>query len=129
MNRPVNVLVVDDEEDVVVLFQQMFRRETRRGEVSLTFALSAADALSHLADHRDGIDVVLSDINMPGMDGLDLLREIKASPPPLPVCMMTAYSNDDYRAKAAAYGCDEYLIKPLDFSSLKLTIASYLPQA
>lgn len=123
------VLVVDDEQDVAVLFKQMFRREIRTGEVELDFAFSGEDALDYLTEHRADVVLVLSDINMPGMNGLELLRRIKATPPPIPVCMMTAYANEDYRSKADDFGCDGYLTKPIDFPSLKQQIASYLEQA
>ena len=125
--KPTRVLVVDDEPDVELLFRQRFRKEIRAGEVSLDFAFSGEEALEYLADHRTDIVVVLSDINMPGMNGLDLLKEIKAMPPPppLPVCMMTAYDSADFKQRAAQLGCDDYLTKPLDFSSLKQRIYSY----
>lgn len=119
------VLVVDDEPDVALLFRQMFRRELRDGEMSLDFAFSGEDALRYLAANGTDVVLVLSDINMPGMNGLELLERIKATPPPLPVCMMTAYGNDEYRSKANSFGCDGYLTKPLDFPSLKRQIASY----
>jgi CheY-like chemotaxis protein len=125
----VKVLVVDDEQDVAVLFRQMFRREVRNGDMQLDFAFSGEEALSYLADNRADVVLVLSDINMPGMNGFELLREIKSTPPPLPVCMMTAYGSDDYRHKADAFGCDGYLTKPIDFPLLKQQIASYLAAA
>ena len=116
------VLVVDDERDVAVLFRQMFRREIRRGEIELVFAFSGAEALDYLNAHRADIVLVLSDINMPGMNGLELLRRIKETPPPLPVCMMTAYGNEEYRQQAEAIGSDGYLSKPVDFEALKQRI-------
>jgi len=129
MSQPVKVLVVDDEHDVAVLFKQMFRRETRSGQMHLDFAFSGEEALSYLAEHRADVVLVLSDINMPGMTGLDLLKEIKSTPPPLPVCMMTAYGNEEYRTKADDFGCDGYLTKPIDFASLKQQIQTYLAEA
>jgi CheY-like chemotaxis protein len=116
------VLVVDDERDVAVLFRQMFRREVRRGEMQLDFAFSGEEALSYLNEHRADVVLVLSDINMPGMNGLELLRRIKETPPPLPVCMMTAYGNEEYRREADAIGSDGYLTKPVDFVDLKQRI-------
>lgn len=121
-SSPTRVLVVDDESDVVVLFRQMFRREVRRGEIELAFALSGEEALAYLAVHRPDVVLVLSDINMPGMNGLELLRRIKETPPPLPVCMMTAYGSDEYRRQADAIGSDGYLTKPVDFGELKRRI-------
>lgn len=123
------VLVVDDERDVAVLFRQMFRREIRKEEMELEFAFSGEEALDYLEDHRADVVLVLSDINMPGMNGFDLLERIKSTPPPIPVCMMTAYGNEEYRSRADSIGCDGYLTKPIDFSSLKRQIAEYLEQA
>jgi CheY-like chemotaxis protein len=125
----VKVLVVDDEQDVAVLFGQMFRREVRSGQMHLDFAFSGEEALSYLAEHRADVVLVLSDINMPGMNGLELLKQIKSTPPPLPVCMMTAYGSEEYRSKADSFGCDGYLTKPIDFPALKQQIASYLAAA
>jgi CheY-like chemotaxis protein len=119
------VLVVDDERDVEFLFRQKFRKEIRQGEIDLAFAFSAEEALNLLRDgDRADVVLVLSDINMPGMNGLELLRRIKQTPPPIPVCMMTAYGNDEYRQKAREYGSDGYLTKPVDFDDLKQRIRS-----
>ncbi len=119
------LLIVDDEHDVEMLFRQRFRREVRRGEFELQFAFSGEEALT-LLHQRDRTDVllVLSDINMPGMTGIELLRRIKADPPPVPVCMMTAYGNPEYRAQAEA--ADGYLTKPIDFMLLKEQIHNLL---
>ena len=112
------ILVVDDERDVELLFRQRFRREVRRGEFELQFAFSGEEALTMLYQQdRTDVVLVLSDINMPGMTGLELLRRIKADPPPVPVCMMTAYGNPEYRAQAQA--ADGYITKPIDFAQLK----------
>ena len=116
------VLVVDDERDVEFLFRQKFRKEIRQGLIDLAFAFSAEEALHYLGDERADVVLVLSDINMPGMNGLELLRRIKETPPPIPVCMMTAYGNDEYRQKAREYGSDGYLTKPVDFEDLKQRI-------
>jgi CheY-like chemotaxis protein len=116
----VSVLIVDDEPDVAQLFRQRFRREVRQGVCVLHFADSAEDALEKLAD---GIDpqliVILSDINMPGMDGLALLREIRERWPEYPVIMVTAYGDDERRRRASEFGAAEFLSKPVDFDSLK----------
>ena len=116
----VSILVVDDETDVADLFRQHFRRETRQGTYVLHFALSGEDAIDKLAD---GIEpqliVILSDINMPGMDGLTLLREIKAQRPDLPVMMVTAYGDDERRRLAGEYGAARFITKPVDFEHLK----------
>ncbi len=122
------VLVVDDERDVEFLFRQKFRKEIRRGEIDLDFAFSGEEALDMLNDGgRADLVLVLSDINMPGMNGLELLRRIKSTPPPIPVCMMTAYGSDDYRKRASDYGSDGYLTKPVDFDELKQRIRSLAP--
>ncbi len=112
------VLVVDDERDVELLFRQRFRREIRKGEFTMIFAFSGEEALDLLhAQDRTDVVLVLSDINMPGMTGIELLRRIKANPPPVPVCMMTAYGTPEYRAQAEA--ADGYITKPIDFKLLK----------
>ena len=116
------ILVVDDERDVELLFRQRFRREIRSGEIELLFAFSGEEALTVLEEHKTDIVLVLSDINMPGMTGLELLSRIKSEPPPVPVCMMTAYENESYREQAAAHSCDGYLTKPVDFKELKIRI-------
>ncbi len=117
------IMVVDDEKDVEMLFRQRFRREMRQGEIELLFAFSGEEALEVLAAQgKTDVVLVLSDINMPGMTGLELLRRIKSEPPPVPVCMMTAYGNDDYRQRAEEHQCDGYLTKPIDFRALKARI-------
>jgi two-component system, response regulator, stage 0 sporulation protein F len=116
----VSVLIVDDEPDVAELFRQRFRRETRRGMYVLHYATSGAEALDRLAGEIEPTLVaVLSDINMPGMDGLQLLGEIKQRFPGLPVMMVTAYGDDERRRQAARYGAAEFLTKPVDFEYLK----------
>ena len=117
------VLVVDDEEDVKPLFLQRFRRELKKNLVKFDFAFSGQEALDHLRslDEMDCV-LILSDINMPGMSGLDLLKEIKSSYPELPVMMVTAYGDDDNYKKAMEYGADGFLNKPVDFAHLKKTI-------
>ena len=116
----VSILVVDDEPDVGELFRQRFRRETRDGTYVIHFAVSAADALASLRQGvRPRLIVILSDINMPGLDGLALLREIKKEWPDLPVMMVTAYGDDERRRQATALGAAEFLTKPVDFAVLK----------
>ena len=116
----VSILVVDDEPDVADLFRQQFRRETRQGTYAMHFAYSGEEALDRLVG---GIEpqliVILSDINMPGMDGLALLREIKQRRPELPVMMVTAYGDEERRRLAQEYGAIEFITKPVDFDFLK----------
>jgi two-component system, response regulator, stage 0 sporulation protein F len=115
-----SILIVDDEPDVGDLFRQRFRREARQGTYVLHFALSAAEALERLAgDIEPPPIVILSDINMPGMDGLALLREIKTRRPDFPVMMVTAYGDEERRRSAAKYGAAEFVTKPVDFDFLK----------
>ena len=116
----VSILVVDDESDVADLFRQRFRREARQGTYVLHFAASGEEALDRLADGvRPELIVILSDINMPGMDGLTLLNEIKTRRPDLPVMMVTAYGDDERRRQAAEAGALQFLTKPVDFTLLK----------
>ena len=125
----VSVLIVDDEADVAELFRQRFRREVRRGVCVLHFADSAEGALEKLADGiSPQLIVILSDINMPGMDGLALLHEIRTRRPDLPVIMVTAYGDDERRRRATEYGAAEFFIKPVDFDFLKAQLRQ-LPSA
>jgi CheY-like chemotaxis protein len=116
----VSILIVDDEPDVAILFRQQFRREVREGSYVLLFALSASEALGQLASNIEPqLIVILSDINMPGMDGLALLREIKTRRPDLPVMMLTAYGDEERRRRAAERGASDFITKPVDFDGLK----------
>ena len=116
----ISILIVDDEPDVAELFRQRFRREERQGAYVLHFAQSALEALERLArGFEPQRIVILSDINMPGMDGFALLREIKTRRPDLPVIMLTAYGDEDRRRRAAEYGAAEFITKPVDFDFLK----------
>ena len=116
----VSILVVDDEPDVALLFRQRFRREVREGTYVIHIANSGEMALEQLAT---GIEptliVILSDINMPGMDGLALLARIKERFPDLPVMMVTAYGDDERRRRADELGAFEFITKPVDFENLK----------
>ena len=116
----VSILVVDDEPDVAEMFRQRFRRETRQGTYVLHYATSGAESLDRLTGEIEpALVAVLSDINMPGMDGLQLLGEIKQRFPDLPVMMVTVYGDDERRRRAAEYGAAEFLTKPVDFEHLK----------
>ena len=116
----VSILVVDDEPDVADLFRQRFRHEVRHGVYVLHFAHSGEAALKMLSEGiRPELIVILSDINMPGMDGLTLLAEIKRRWPELPVIMVTAYGDEERRRMAGERGAADFLAKPVDFNFLK----------
>jgi CheY-like chemotaxis protein len=118
------ILVVDDERDIEMLFQQRFRREIRGKEIDFVFAYSGEEALRYLNQHVHEAVLILSDINMPGMSGLELLREIKQKfeqPPPV-VMMITAYGDADNYNQAMRLGADDFLTKPLDFGVLKVKL-------
>jgi CheY-like chemotaxis protein len=116
----VSILVVDDEADVAELFRQQFRREVRQGHYVMHFAQSAEEALGKLEDGvQPELIVILSDINMPGMDGLGLLQKVKEQRADLAVIMVTAYGDDERRRKAAEFGAAEFVTKPVDFGLLK----------
>jgi CheY-like chemotaxis protein len=117
------ILVVDDEADVRLLFEQRFRREIREGLFSFAFAFSGEQALHYLLqeEHYSEVVLILSDINMPGMSGLELLRNIKLdhpNPPPT-VMIITAYGDQESFDKAMQLGAKDFLVKPIDFALLK----------
>ncbi|MEO7524334.1 MAG: response regulator [Ferruginibacter sp.] len=120
------ILVVDDERDVQVLFEQRFRKEIKSGEMQLHFAFSGEEALTFMKDHEHEAVLILSDINMPGMSGLELLQHIKEKyekPPPV-VMMITAYGDDENYNHAMKLGADDFLTKPVDFINLKEKLKS-----
>jgi CheY-like chemotaxis protein len=124
-----SIIVVDDEPDVAELFRQQFRREARQGTYVMHFAASGEAALELLTGEiQPQLIVILSDINMPGMDGLQLLEEVKQRFPDLPVMMITAYGDDERRRRAAEFGAAEFLTKPVDFEHLKAQLRQ-LPSA
>ena len=115
------IWVVDDERDVQLLFQQRFRKEIKNGVLHFVFAFSGEEAMAALETMEQKAVLILSDINMPGMSGLDLLEQIRANyekPPPL-VMMITAYGDEENRSTAKRLGADDFLTKPLDFALLK----------
>jgi len=117
------ILVVDDELDIQSLFQQKFKNEIKEEKIKFHFAYSAEDALAFLDTlHAAEIVLILSDINMPGMTGLELLRVIKEKYSHLKVFMITAYDDEEKHSKAIKYGADKYLTKPIDFEELKNAI-------
>jgi CheY-like chemotaxis protein len=119
------ILVVDDETDVEMLFRQQFRRDLRAGRFTMDFAQSADGALQRIHD-ADGASLILilSDINMPGMSGLDLLPTAKAARPDVPVIMITAYGDAETKRKALEGGAEALLTKPIDFAALRSEIDS-----
>ena len=114
------ILVVDDEPDVEVLFRQQFRRDLRAGRFAMEFAPSAPAALQRIADASDrSLILILSDINMPEMSGLDLLPKAKALRPDVPIIMITAYGDAETKRRALENGAEALLTKPIDFGTLR----------
>jgi len=117
------ILVVDDEPDVEHLFRQQFRRDLRAGRFAMDFAQSAPEALERIAAAPDrSLILILSDINMPGMSGLDLLPQAKAARPDVPIIMITAYGDPETKRKALERGAESLLTKPIDFATLRSEI-------
>ena len=115
------ILVVDDELDIQPLFEQRFRREIKGGQIAFEFAYSGEQALNYMEKYKHEAVLILSDINMPGMSGLDLLERIKQknhTPPPV-VMMITAYGDPENYKRAMDLGADDFLTKPVDFNVLK----------
>jgi CheY-like chemotaxis protein len=126
----VYILVVDDEPDVEALFRQQFRRDLRAGRFLMEFAPSAPAALERAAELREpSLVLILSDINMPGMSGLEMLPEVRARRPDVPVIMITAYGDTETRRKAIEHGAEGLLTKPIDFAQLRQEIDTRLGQA
>jgi two-component system, response regulator, stage 0 sporulation protein F len=120
-------LIVDDEKDVEMLFRQKFRKEIRNGEVTLEFAFSGQEAIDILHSHvPPDVVYIFSDINMPGMTGLELLDKVKAEFPEIKVSMISAYGDSENYEKAMNSGAKEFFTKPIDFVSLKSEIQSIL---
>lgn len=115
------ILVVDDEQDIKTLFEQRFRKEIKSGQVEFIFSFSGEDALQQLNKWEHEAMLILSDINMPGMSGLQLLENVKKKymkPPPI-VMMITAYGDEENHKIAKELGADDFLTKPVDFTMLK----------
>ena len=124
------ILVVDDEPDVELLFRQQFRHDLRQGRFTMEFAQSAPAALQRIAD-ASGVSIILilSDINMPGMSGLELLPKAKAMRPDVPVIMITAYGDAETKRKALENGAEALLTKPIDFEAPRSEIATRVERA
>jgi CheY-like chemotaxis protein len=124
------ILVVDDEPDVEALFRQQFRRELRAGRFAMDFAQSAPMALQRISNAGDeSLILILSDINMPGMSGLELVPKAKAIWPDVPIIMITAYGDAQTKRQALANGAEGLLIKPIDFGTLRSEIDSRVERA
>ena len=125
----VYILVVDDEPDVEALFRQQFRRDLRSGRFQMEFAASAPVALRRAIEIREpSLILILSDINMPGMSGLELLPRVRAARPDVPVIMITAYGDTETSRKAIEHGAEGLLTKPIDFALLRQEIDTRLGQ-
>ena len=117
------ILVVDDEADVEVLFRQQFRHDLREGRFTMEFARSASKALQRISDAGDrALILILSDINMPGMSGLELLPKARAARPDVPIILITAYGDAETKRKALENGAEALLTKPIDFGMLRSEI-------
>ena len=121
IKQHMKILVVDDERDVQILFEQRFRKEIKSGEMEFVFAFSGEEALKYMNQHEHEAVLILSDINMPGMSGLELLKQIKEKYERLQtiVMMITAYGDDENYNQAMKLGADDFLTKPVDFVALK----------
>jgi len=115
------ILVVDDEEDVQSLFEQKFRKEIRSGLFEFSFSFSGEEALKYMANHPSEVVMILSDINMPGMSGIELLKSIRKDFPAAPpqIMMITAYGDSHNHDQAMQLGADDFLTKPVNFVELK----------
>jgi CheY-like chemotaxis protein len=124
------ILVVDDEPDVEMLFRQQFRRDLRSGRFAMEFALSAPAALETMSAAKGvSLILILSDINMPGMSGLELLPKAKAARPDVPIIMITAYGDAETKRRALEGGAEALLTKPIDFGALRTEIETRIVKA
>ncbi|MBR1150661.1 MULTISPECIES: response regulator [unclassified Bradyrhizobium] len=124
------ILVVDDEPDVEALFRQQFRRDIRAGRFTMEFAQSGDVALSRISEAREqSLILILSDINMPGMSGLEMLPKAKAIRPDVPIIMITAYGDAETKRRALDGGAEALLTKPIDFGALRGKIDSRVERA
>jgi CheY-like chemotaxis protein len=124
------ILVVDDEPDIEILFRQQFRHDLRSGRFTMEFAQSAPAALETMSAAGDAsLILILSDINMPGMSGLELLPKAKAARPDVPIIMITAYGDAETKRKALEGGAEALLTKPIDFGALRAEIETRVAKA
>lgn len=124
---PKTVLIVDDEESVRFLYTRMFKNEVKSGEFILDFSISGEDALTRIKDGNiENLGLVISDINMPGLSGFELLKEVKEHDQKLPIFMSSAYTDQERQSLAMELGALEYITKPVDFPSLKKKIVEIL---
>ena len=124
---PMKFLIVDDEKDVEILFRQKLRKEVREGLFELEFAFSGKQALEFLRSHQPPeVMYIFSDINMPGMTGLELLDKVKAEVPKIQVSMISAYGDSENHDRAMSSGAKEFFTKPVDFDSLKAELSEVL---
>jgi CheY-like chemotaxis protein len=124
------ILVVDDEPDIEPLFRQQFRRDLREGRFIMQFAQSAPEALGLIGEAREvTLILILSDINMPGMSGLEMLPKAKAARPDVPIIMITAYGDAETKAKALEGGAEALFTKPIDFGALRSEIDTRVERA
>lgn len=127
MSATPKILIVDDELDVELLFRQQFRREIRNKELELVFAFSGEEALDHLASqHPPEVVYIFSDINMPGMTGLEMLEIIRKKYPEMSVSMISAYADTEYKDKAIESGAEGFFTKPIDFKVLKRKVSEII---
>ncbi|MFN8155603.1 MAG: response regulator [Bacteroidia bacterium] len=119
----IKLLVVDDEQDIEMLFRQRLRKLLKEELIEIQFAFSGEEALRYLSEMEEpDIALILSDINMPGMSGFELLQRVKAKFPEMKVMMITAYGDEEHQEKARALGAYDFLTKPLDFKELELRL-------
>lgn len=120
-------LIVDDEKDVEMLFRQKFRKELKSGQITFEFAFSGSEALELLRSKKPPeVMYIFSDINMPGMTGLELLEKVKSEFPQIHVSMISAYGDSENYARAMDSGAKGFFVKPIDFESLKEELAKYI---
>ncbi|MDJ0556806.1 MAG: response regulator [Microcoleaceae cyanobacterium MO_207.B10] len=113
-------MIVDNEPDTQYLFSKKFKKEVKAGKFEFIFAASAQEALSYLdSENHQTIDLIISDINLPGINGLEMLKIIKEKYPTINVCMLTAHGYDNHYKLAKEYGANDYLIKPINFAEIK----------